>query len=499
MRDSNILYCENGVIKFRADDGAYFKLSINGRPADGSIKGVYRATEFDARTLSADAYVAVAVFDADGARIAEQTAVYRAAQKQLAPPAADVRVCGETLEWDQADGATAYRVIDLDYNVTTVTETYYDMSDKNLVLAVYPVIPGMPGALVAPCRIKYLQGEGTTEDPYRIRTPFDVRAVDYYEFLYAYYGGLGARNVYRVETDIDYAQVFALESESNMFMLKKPFFGRFDGNGKALRNVSVEYDGGSWAMFEFIADGGEIKDVVFDSPTVFNRVQVCDRPIDASVAAVAYINHGTVCGVTVKHASFTAAGGAVAGAVLHNYGKVVRCKVSGTLRQAPTGQPGQACYEMAGVVLENLRGGVVDGNIAVELSITGSTCRGECGDGYFNVRTAGGIVAVNRAGGTVINNGYISLNMSGMTENCTTLGANSEWGGIVAYNAGTVACGYGETGVFKWNGFTVPTDRDCGYDCMRYGDDILTDRRGSVIGKNDGVYQCRNGGEESGN
>ena len=37
-----------------------------------------------------------------------------------------------------------------------------------------------------------------------------------------------------------------------MYTLHKPFFGTLDGDGKKLSNVYVNYDGGYWALFDYI-------------------------------------------------------------------------------------------------------------------------------------------------------------------------------------------------------------------------------------------------------
>ncbi|MCX4314820.1 MAG: hypothetical protein OSJ83_13335, partial [Clostridia bacterium] len=72
---------------------------------------------------------------------------------------------------------------------------------------------------------------------YIIKTPFDLRAIDYYESLFAARGG--KPNHYVLSEDIDYGTVNALDNESNVFALKKPFFGVFDGNNKKLCDFRV--------------------------------------------------------------------------------------------------------------------------------------------------------------------------------------------------------------------------------------------------------------------
>ena len=89
-----------------------------------------------------------------------------------------------------------------------------------------------------------------------IKTPFDLRAIDYYELRRSETNGV--RRCYRIENDMDYNAVNALESDSNIYTLRKPFNGTLDGNGKKLSNIRVNYDGGFWALFEFLERGAVV-------------------------------------------------------------------------------------------------------------------------------------------------------------------------------------------------------------------------------------------------
>ncbi len=379
------------------------------------------------------------------------------------------------LKWNKVKDAIGYRVVDIDFNVTEITTTSYDMFDKNLVLGVYPVKPNEKFDItqIVPSDIKYLDGDGTAANPYLIKSPFDLRAIDYYETRY-FNENKQTRNNYKIANDLDYSSVNVLEGISNMYTLHKPFFGTLDGDGKKLSNVYVNYDGGYWAMFDFLSVGSSVKNIVFENPEIENKLQVKDVPINASIATVAYRNYGTVSAINVKNAKYTAAGGEVSGIVLHNYGTVENCEVSGTITQGVTGQVGQACYEMAGVVLENCKDGKVTGNKVTALVIAGSQCSGDDGSKYYNVRTAGGIVSVNRTGGTVSGNSYTTLTMTNMLNYYNEPSAY-EWGGIVAYNANGGTVSGNTVGSFKWNGANI----------TRKIGDPTTDHRGTLVGKND--------------
>lgn len=483
---------DDGVISWVNPSGALgCVLTVEGKTVSDGADGLYHAQTYDASALSDGVRITLAVMG-DGVWLRDSETVAFILDKTNNELDVDrvsgLSVDGETLSWQPYGGATAYRVIDIDYNVTTVTETSYDMSDKNLVIAVYPVIKSSTFSTVALAEgsvvIDYLEGKGTATDPYKIKTPFDLRAIDYYENIYAQNGGTGAVNNYKIMNDINYDTVSVLEDESNMYTLRKPFYGVLDGDDKKLSNVSVNYDGGYWALFDLTVAGSVVKNIRFDSPTIVNVLQHSERPINASIATVANINRGTVSGITVDHASYTAAGGEVCGIVSHNYGTVTECKVtSSTFTQGSYDLPGQACYEMAGIVTENCAGGVVSNNVVSALTIAGTACEGDGDSYYYNVRTAGGIVAVNRAGGSVSNNGYDGLIMTNMLDFYNGNDGGYEWGGLVAYNAGTVVVGASSNlGTFTWNGESI----------TRVGGastGASADQRKKDVGKNDGTVR----------
>lgn len=398
------------------------------------------------------------------------------------------------LSWQAVGGASAYKVVDLDRSVTIVEETFYEISgplgDKNIVYGVYPVSDSdiFEDAEIVPVDIPYLQGDGTAASPYLIKTAFDLRAIDYYEARYAekiITSPNTPKNFYRIEADIDYSTITPDDSGvSNIYTLAKPFYGTLDGNGKTLSNIFVAYDGGYWALFDMITPGATVKNIKFDKPIIINLLQKSDRPLKATVATVAYRNYGRIENVTVSGAKYTAAGGEVSGIATHNYsgGVVTGCTVkTSTFMQHATGQTSQACYEMAGVVLENY--GEVSANTVDDLSIIGSAAKGDDGGSYNIVRTAGGIVSVNRAGGVVSANKYNKLVMKNMLNDYgqNGNGGGFEFGGLVAYNAGTVTVGSAAgIGSFEWgatNSTSVIT-RNIG---------VAIDLRGKHVGKNDGT------------
>lgn len=472
MRFPEIKSCDNGVLEWASYGATAYILTVDGVPVSDSEDGTYRGTAFDASGLVSDARISVTPCRGT-LRGKPLVVIYRVSDgKFVAPPVTGFKLDGEVLSWDPVGDGVRYRIVDVDFNVTYTAKCSFDMTKRNIVVS---VCPDLGCGSFDFCDIPYLEGDGTEAAPYEIRTPFDLRTVDYYEMSSAQRGVV---NCYKIMNDLDYNDVGALDCDSNMFTLRKPFCGRLDGNGKKLYNINVIYDGGYWAMFDFLAAGSVVENIVFSSPRISNRLQSPHSPISATVATVADVNYGTVRGITVKDAVYTAAGGEICGIATHNYGLVKACSVSGTFVQEGTGQPAQACYEAAGVVLENCRGGAVEGCEVVRLGVRGTECVGYDGSTYFNVRTVGGVVSVNRAGATVSACRCDALTLTNMLNNRNGFAGGFEWGGTVAYNAGIVEECDGQCNMtFNGNAVTKligadgePTDDQCG----------------TLIGKNDG-------------
>lgn len=440
LRSPEIISVQNGRVEWRAVPGASaYILNVNGMVISDGADGLYRSTTYDASAVTSAVTITITAVG-DGVwykNSVANTVVVNPSSGVVAPaPITGYTVTDGVLSWPAKQDVTKYRVVDVDFNTLTVEGTEYDMTGSNLIYGVYPYDSSLSIELV-PVDIEYLEGKGTEAEPYLIKTPFDLRAIDYYETLYAEQGG--TRNRYRIENDIDYNTVVALEEESNIYTLHKPFFGILDGNGKKLSNVKVNYDGGYWSLFDFIAAGATVKDIILDRPEITNKLIDYKHPLNASIAAIAYVNNGTVSGITLKDAVFSAQAGGVSGIVSRNYGTVSGCTVSGSLIQLSTSEMGSAAYEMAGVVLENSNGGIVENN-----TVTTLTIRGTGG----NIRSSAGVVSINRAGGIVRNNNF-------QTVTITNMDGNSEYGGIVAYSKGTVTKGTGTLGTLTVGGSPV--------------------------------------------
>lgn len=484
LQKPQITSCKNGIIEWMTVNGARaYILNVGGKNISDDTDGLYHSNRFDASVLRENAFIVITACG-DGILVKNSPALVIAYDAEtrtgtdIAITEMKVRLQGDKLVWDAVEGVTRYRIIDLYYNTAIVSGTSYDLSGRNLALAVIPYGMGFDFSAQAIIRnnIKYLDGKGTADDPYLINSPLGFRAVEYYEHLYELGGCVAPRNAYKIASDINYGSVAALESESNINIIRMPFYGTLDGNDKKLSDINVNYDGGYWALFDFVATGAVIKNIVFDKPTLNNTLQKTEFPLNASIATVANRNYGTIEGVIVRNAKYAADGGEVSGIASHNYGVIKNCSVNGVFKQNLTGQISQACYEMAGIVLENCKGGEVRGCTASDLIIEGSASKGSDGTTYDNVRTAGGIVAVNRAGGIVADCGYTAVTMKKMVANYSDATGGFEWGGIVAYNEGTVSVGSATIGIFTWNTEKILANIGSS-----------TDRRGKLVGKNNGT------------
>lgn len=483
LEGPTITALEDNKLKWESKAAAAYILKVNGKTVGEN--GIYTSDTLDLSKYEGKVEVDITpvgdnVYFKTGPSL--NITVNAAHNKLMLKPVTNYSVANGVLSWAQSGTITKYKVVDLDMNVKIVEGTTYDMSDKNLVYGVYPIAENnayipveTQDAPIEMVNMPYLDGVGTQNDPYIIKDMFDLRAVDYYESIYEQKlaaGQLPRKNHYKIVENIDYNEVAALESDSNIYTLAKPFYGVLDGNNKTLSNIRVMYDGGYWALFDLIVAGATVSNITFDSPQISNELQSASHPLDTSIATVANVNRGTITGIVVTDAEYTAAGGAVSGIASHNYGLITKCKVSGKFTQASAKLASQACYEMAGIAVENNNGGMVTGNTADNLTITGTTVNSDVGTSYNNVRTSAGIVAVNRAGAQVNGNTVSNVKIvKGLVDYVTF-----EFGGLVAYNAGTVTVGTGTVTSFSVNGQTINVELG-----------TATDRRGKYVGKNDGT------------
>lgn len=420
----------NGVITWKNVAGATsYTVKVDGAASET------QTNTYDVSSLSANAIIEIAAKIGGRTGSVTKVAYDAAAQKLTMLPISTYTVDGDILRWEELGGVAGYKIVDLSFNSYTVTTPYYVMSTRNVLYGVYPVMPAsspVASAEVESVDIKYLQGSGTEANPYLIKTPFDLRTIDYYE-LKNVEAGNPVKNYYKIVNDINYNTVSVLESESNIFTLRKPFFGVLDGDNHTLSNIRVKYNDGFWALFEHIADDAIVKNIKFDNIELSNRVKDEKHPTNPATAMVAYRNYGTITEVALSNASIEITAGSAAGIVIHNFGTVSKCTVNAVaLTENSTSLMGSAAYEMAGVVLENY--GTVNENTVISIIISGRAS---------NIGASAGVVSINRTGGVVTDNSYDDVTIKNLKN-------GKEAGGVVAYCAadGTVTKGQGTLGTF---------------------------------------------------
>ncbi len=373
LRSPEILSFENGVLTWSAvENTSTYRVKINGANVSDGNDGLYHATSINLSDRTGELKVEITAVG-DGVYFKDGTTTVRTNAehtKLLFGAVSELTVKDGVLSWGEVGGAKAYMLRDIDNNTFRVEDTSYDMFNSNIITGVYPVsgteLMGDATVGVDAPAIKYLEGEGTTEKPYLIKTPFDLRAVDYYEQLYAENKAADKKtNNYRIENDIEYDTVS--EGITNIVFLNKPLYGTLDGNGKKLSNIIVTYNDGYWALFDHITPSGTVKNITFESPDIYNDGLSSSKgfPIAGKIATVAYENYGTITGVTVTDAKYTTKLGDISGIASKNFGTISNCTVkSSTFKNSHT-----TSVEFAGIAVEN--GGTVKG-----CSVSGITKQG---------------------------------------------------------------------------------------------------------------------------
>ena len=358
LRSPEIVSFEDGVIAWNAvGNASAYKVKVNGATVSDESDGMYHKTNLDIKGYDGALSVEITAVG-DGIYLFDSTTSVNVSanhSKLKFGAISSLTVKDGILSWGPIGGAKAYKVADIDRNITIVTGTEFDMSDTNMILGVYPIsdvelLADADFEMQAPI-INYLEGKGTAKEPYLIKTPFDFRAIDYYEAMYDENKASDKKpNYYTLLNDINYQSVGVSEDGSNIVYLDKPFFGMLNGNNKKLINIHVKYNDGHWALFEHITKDGVVKNIIFENPEIENDGLSASKgyPIGGKIATVAYKNYGLISGVTVTGAKYTSNLGDIAGIASQNYGKIDGCNVTGSFTNKHKTQ-----VELAGIAVEN--------------------------------------------------------------------------------------------------------------------------------------------------
>lgn len=373
MRNPEIHSFENNVLSWReVPFASSYKVTVNGESATPSGSSINLSSYTGALTVEITAV-------GDGFYLKDSTTTVNVSEDHSRlrfGAVSSFTVKNGMLTWGPMGGVKEFDVVDVDRNHKIVTTTEFDMSETNMIVGVYPIsaldIIGNAETDFNNPLIPYLEGKGTTAEPYLIRTAFDLRAIDYYEDYYYYSTAKDKKpNIYRIENDIDYNSVDVSDDKSNIVYLNKSFFGTLDGNNKKLSNIRVIYNDGYWALFDHIAKGATVKNIVFDSPNINNDGLNSSKgfPIAAKTATVAYVNNGTISGITVQNANYTTKLGDIAGIASKNYGTISGC----TVKSCRFKNAHNVKVEIAGIAVENYVGGKVQNNSVKSVAVAGGT------------------------------------------------------------------------------------------------------------------------------
>lgn len=256
--------------------------------------------------------------------------------------------------------------------------------------------------LTSPAQAQYSGGSGTADDPYQIATTEDLLALG------------------RTPSDYDKHYVLIADIDMSGLTSGRPviasgvgFTGVFDGNGRAISNLTLRSTYRSLALFGTLGAEGEIKDL----GVVNARFQ---SPFSAGVL------------------------------VLENEGTLVRCYSTGSVRGA-AGIGGLAayndgvmvqCYSTCEVRGHHYTGGLVGTNAGLLIQCFGAGSVADTGPSASSTSRTdfGGLVGRNA--------GEVTYCYSAASVDCDALVV----GGLVGLNMGSITCCYSTGGVSDVSG-----------------------------------------------
>ncbi len=377
--------------------------------------------------------------------------------------------------------------------------------------------------------ITVLDGSGTDEDPYIIRTSQDLRSIGYSIYT--------LDRVYRLVNDI------TMSAETNNRAYKESighqgkvtskwlpdlsiasgkifntkFSGKFLGGGHTITGLCAVYDFSPGVGFiDTLAETGIVDSlslvnfkttnnaqwsgaVVVNYGTIKN-VSIDGALLGVNVGGVAGNNYGTIqdCYVTGNVVADSVAGGIAA----ENWGTIDNCVVENINARGYKAVGGIAGIEhktttntkVSGEVfsIESYAGGafgIIDGasvsnvTAACSVQVAIPTKSGIMGGGFVGLNN--GTISKSSAVGNLRNaSGFVGTNMS-IIEDCFATGDVKDASGFVSYNHGTISRSY-STGNIEW--MTFPSNVLGGFAMQNFSDGMITDvySTGSITLNNSG-------------
>ena len=260
-------------------------------------------------------------------------------------------------------------------------------------------------------------GNGTSEDPYLIKTTDDLNKLAVQVNAGTDYAG----KYFKVDNNITYDSTKIDENGNKhnytaIGTIINSFKGKFDGNGKTISGIRIyKPDDVELGLFGALGEGAEVENV---------KLAYVEITGYGNIGGVAGYNKGTISNCTVeksvKIASLSDNSSGIGGIVGYNDGGTV----SGCTSSAELTSSGNGSHSFGGIVGENGYKGTVSG-------CTSSATLTSSGDNSFSF---GGIVGNN------FNEGTVTDCISSAT--LTSLGnCSSRIGGIVGLNNGGTVSG----------------------------------------------------------
>ncbi|HOX31312.1 MAG TPA: GLUG motif-containing protein [Spirochaetales bacterium] len=193
-------------------------------------------------------------------------------------------------------------------------------------------------------------GEGSVDNPYRIRSAEDLNAVRG--------GALGHEDWdladhYKLLADIDLAPYSAGEGWSPIGSASSPFTGSFDGNGHSIRRLRIERAADSQGLFGYLSGEGAIRNLSLED------IDLVSGGSDVG-GLVGYMASGSVEGCT--------ASGAVSGA--DNTGGLLGCMAGGAVEGCRASVAVTSAASNVGGFVGAVSGGTIEASCA-EGSVSG--------------------------------------------------------------------------------------------------------------------------------
>ncbi len=177
-----------------------------------------------------------------------------------------------------------------------------------------------------------LSGKGTESEPYEIRTAGDLAAI----------GAARSGEWYRLMNDLDLS--------GQDFPVISRFQGILDGNGKTIRNLTVNGEFGA-GLVDQLAAGGVLRDLVFVNPEIH---------AGNGYAGIVAESYGELSGIVVEGGTISSgsrAGGLVG--YLLNQGSIQGCRTSADVTAAEAG--GLCSYVQEAEIRDSFASGKVSG------------------------------------------------------------------------------------------------------------------------------------------